>query len=149
MSGALCSGGTDNVVTVGTVTIGAGVASIGTVGLDAGVNYIGRVRVTDGVTNTLLAAFVASIGTTASGGNILAAAGVGVRHRIFLLTISVDTAGLVTISDGVGAAYMAANSSFTFDFQHIGLLQTTAATAITCTNAGGGNFTAHVTYLDV
>jgi len=85
--------------------------------------------------------------TAASGNNILAGGGGAVKNRLFLLQISVDTAGLVTIADFTTIkVYMAANSSFTWDFGHIGVKQGTANTAITLTNAGGGNFTASVIY---
>jgi hypothetical protein len=68
------------------------------------------------------------------------------KHRIFRLTITVDTAGTATISDGFGAVYLAANGTVTLDFNPVGHLQTTANTAITITNSGGGNVSAHGTY---
>jgi len=84
----------------------------------------------------------------ASGSNLLAGVG-SMKHRLFLLTITVDTTGLVTLSDFTNLKmYMVANSSCTFDFQSVGALQTTANTNLTITNSGGGNFTAAVTYRD-
>ena len=85
--------------------------------------------------------------SAASGNNILASAGASTYNRIYLLTITVDTAGLVTISDYTTLKfYLPANGSITIDAQHLGIKQGTANTAITCTNAGGGNFTAFCVY---
>ena len=105
-----------------------------------------KTRVWDGTTIIKYPTTAASSITAASGQNILAAGGGAVKNRIFLLSISVDTAGLVTIADGIGKVYLPANGTYVFDFGGIGVKQTTANTAITCTNAGGGNFTAYVLY---
>lgn len=89
----------------------------------------------------------AAMAQAASGNNLLAAAGVGLKYRIFLLTVSADTAGLITVSDFTNCKhYFAANGSITWDFGSAGILQGTANTAITITNAGGGNFGANVLY---
>ena len=84
----------------------------------------------------------------ASALTILAAGGAGVKNRIFRLRISVDTAGLVTIADFTTIkVYLPANGTYTWDFTETGgWKQNTANTAITATNAGGGNVTAYCTY---
>lgn len=100
----------------------------------------------DGTTNIKLGALQAHA-AAASGGNILAAGAAGVKNRIYLLQVSVDTAGTITIGDYTNLKfYAAANSTTTLDFGHLGVKQGTAATAITCTNASGGNFTSNVIY---
>jgi len=69
------------------------------------------------------------------------------KHRIFLLQISVDTAGLVTIADFTNLkVYLPANGTWTWDFGPLGVKQGTANTAITLTNAAGGNATASLLY---
>ena len=77
--------------------------------------------------------------TAASGNNCMAAAGADIKNFVVQIIISVDTAGLVTFSDGIGSVYLAANTPFSIDFIPA-KPQDTANTAITCTNAGGGNF---------
>lgn len=75
----------------------------------------------------------------------LASAGAGKYNRVHEITFTVDTAGLVTLSDGMGLYYMAANTSITQQFKQ-GKRQATVATAITITNAGAGNVTCAGTY---
>jgi len=75
----------------------------------------------------------------------LAGAGAGKFNRVHEITFSADTAGLVTLADGMGVYYMAANTSITQQFKQ-GKRQSTANTAITITNAGAGNVTCAGTY---
>lgn len=83
-----------------------------------------------------------SLGTTlvsvtgASALTVLAAAGAGVKYRIYQLQIGSNTAGAVVMSDSLGTYYCPANSTITIDFGHLGILQGTAATAVTATLAG-------------
>jgi len=82
----------------------------------------------------------------ASGANLLAAGTGTTKHKIFYCLLSVDTAGTVTLADGLGTYYMTAGETIPIDFRPLGLEQTTADTAITVTNGGGGNFSASLTY---
>lgn len=112
----------------------------------AGSAYIGRVRRTDGTTDEVFPT-LSAVTSGASGANLLAAGSGSTKHKIFYMILSVDTAGTVTLSDGMGVHYMAASSNVIVDFRPIGFEQTTADTAITVTNSGGGNFSASLTYL--
>ncbi len=114
--------------------------------LQAGTAYVGKVRRTDGTTDETLPTTAASV-SGASAANLLAA-GSG-KHKIFYMILNVDTAGTVTVSDGIGVFYMGAATSVVLDFRPLGLSQDTATTAITVTNGGGGNFNASLTYTDV
>jgi hypothetical protein len=87
-----------------------------------------------------------TVATNGASALTVIAASASNKHRIFRLTITADTAGTVTISDGFGAVYVPANGTVTVDFNPVGHLQTTANTAITLTNSGGGNLSAHGTY---
>ncbi len=113
--------------------------------LSAGTEYAGRVRRTDGTTDEVLPTTAASP-SGASGANLLAAGSGTTKHKIFYMILSVDTAGTVTVSDGIGVFYMGAGTSVVVDFRPIGLAQNTADTAITVTNGGGGNWSASLTY---
>lgn len=93
-------------------------------------------------------ATTSAIAAVASGGNLLAAGGAGIKHRLFTVIVSVDTAGTITLSDSCGAFYAGANTTTIMDYGTVGLLQGTANTAITLTNTGGGNFKACVVYRD-
>ena len=115
-----------------------------TVKLDAGTNYIGRARLTDGTTDEKLP--TASVAANGASALTVIAAVAASKHRIFRLTISADTAGTVTVSDGFGAVYLPALAHITIDFGRLGRLQTTANTNITITNSGAGNVSAHGTY---
>ncbi len=97
-----------------------------------------EVKVADGST-----AFAVN-GTSAL--TILASAGVGLKNRIFKVVLTAVSAGTLTISDGFGAVYLPANGSVVLDFGPTGKLQATAATAITATNSGTGNVSAHGSY---
>jgi hypothetical protein len=81
----------------------------------------------------------------ASPQTVLATAGAGKKNRLHELTITSDTTGLITISDGVGRFYLLANMPMQISWIQ-GKLQSTANTAITITNAAGGNVTAEGTY---
>lgn len=82
----------------------------------------------------------------ASGATIKADPGAGNKWRIVTMLLTVDTAGLVTISDGATLLkmYMAIGVPVFADYRPIGRLQPTAHAAITMTNAGGGNVAADV-----
>ncbi len=141
--------GTQNIGDVDIASIAAGTNNIGDVdvaSIAAGTNYIGRVRSTDGTTDEVFPTATFAVGG-ASPQTLIAAGASGEKHRIVKMTISADTAGLITISDGIGTFYLGANQSVQICFDPIGRQQTTAATAITMTNAGGGNVTAAGTYL--
>lgn len=115
-----------------------------TVKLDAGTSYVGKVRLTDGTADERLP--TTSVATNGASALTVIAAVAASKHRIFRLTISADTAGTVTISDGFGAVYLPALAHMTIDFGRLGRLQTTANTNITITNSGAGNVSAHGTY---
>ena len=141
--------GTQNIGDVDIASIAAGTNNIGDVdvaSIAAGTNYIGRVRSTDGTTDEVFPTATFAVGG-ASPQTLIAAGASGEKHRIMKITISADTAGLITLSDGIGTFYLGANQSVSIDFSPIGRQQTTAATAITMTNAGGGNVAAAGTYL--
>jgi len=160
-----------------TVKLAAGVALIGKVGIDqttpgttnrvdigaalpAGTNLLGKVgidqttpgttnrvdaRITDGTTYEKLP--TSTFATNGGSGLSAIAASAGNKHRIYSLTISADTAGTITISDGFAAIYLPATLvPVTIDFGRLGRLQNTANTAITITNSGAGNVSAHGTY---
>lgn len=82
----------------------------------------------------------------ASGATIRADPGAGNKWRIMSMLLTVDTAGLVTVSDGATLlkAYMAIGVPVFADYRPVGRLQPTAHAAITMTNAGGGNVAADV-----
>lgn len=106
-----------------------------------------KTRVWDGTTT--LKYPTTCVGVQAASGNNIIGATASKKHRLFLVTISVDTAGTITLSDCTTLkAYMAANTSITLDFGAVGFLQGTSNTAIQCTNSGGGNFTAVALYSD-
>ena len=73
-------------------------------------------------------------------------ASAGNRHRIFNMTVTANTTGTLTISDGFGAVYAIIGTPIALDFKMLGKLQTTVNTNITITNSGGGNVSAHGTY---
>lgn len=106
--------------------------------LPAGTNNIGKVVPSDGTTDLKLPTSVV-VEQGASALTLLAAGGASNYYRIFLLTISADTAGLLTVSDGIGKHYISANGSVVLDFAGIGKKQTTSNTILTITNSGGGN----------
>ena len=82
----------------------------------------------------------------ASGLTVIAASP-GNKHRIYKITITADTAGTITISDGFGAIYHIVNAGIApINFGVVGHLQDTANIAITITNSGGGNVSAHGAY---
>jgi len=81
----------------------------------------------------------------ASPQTLLAAAGASTYNRIHSMTISTDTAGLITVSDGICRVYAAINTPVNIIFTN-GKKQTTSNTAITVTNAGGGNVAAECVY---
>jgi len=108
--------------------------------LPAGSNTIGKVNINGENLPTLTFAV-----NGASGSTIIAASASN-KHRLFKLMIAADSTGVVTISDGFNAVYMPANGTVNIDFGPIGKLQGTANTAITVTNSGGGNVSAHGTY---
>ena len=110
-----------------------------------GTDYIGKTRRTDGTTDEVLPT-TAAVASGASGANLLAAGSGTTKHKIFYCLLSVDTAGTVTLSDGMGVHYMTAGETIPIDFRPLGLEQDTADTAITVTNGGGGNFSASLTY---
>jgi len=112
---------------------------------DASGRLYTRAIITDGTTDEVLPTTAASV-SGASGANLLAAGSGTTKHKIFKMILSVDTTGTVTISDGIGVHYMTANVPAYIDFRPIGLAQSTADTAITVTNGGGGNFSASLTY---
>lgn len=96
-----------------------------------------------------ISAILPNLSFATSGGSPLtaiASAGAGKKNRIFKMVLTADTIGTLTISDGFGAVYLTASTPVTLDFNTIGQLQTTADTAITVTNSGGGNISAHGTY---
>jgi hypothetical protein len=112
--------------------------------LPAGSANIGKVVPTDGTTDVKLPTTVVDV-QGASALTLLAASASN-KHRIFLLSVSADTVGLLTVSDGIGKHYCAANGQVVFDFGPLGQLQDTANTAITITNSGGGNVAATCLY---
>jgi|GEM_PF-3306957 len=131
-----------------TVKLAAGVALIGKVGIDQttpGTTNRVDARVTDGTTYEKLP--TSTFATNGGSGLSAIAASAGNKHRIYSLTISADTAGTITISDGFAAIYLPATLvPVTIDFGRLGRLQNTANTAITITNSGAGNVSAHGTY---
>lgn len=72
---------------------------------------------------------------------IVAAAGAGLKRRLFNLTVGASTAGLITVADGANIAlfYAAANTVTQITFGKDGIKQPTANAAITLTAGGGGN----------
>ena len=87
------------------------------------------------------------VAVTGASALTLLAAVASTKHRIFLLSITADTAGLITIADmTTPKCYLPANGSYVFDFGALGLKQGTANTAITLTNSGGGNLSAYAIY---
>lgn len=116
--------------------------------LHEGTSYVGKVRKTDGTTDETFPTTAASV-SGASTDNLLAASTGTKKHKIFYMILNVDTAGTVTVSDGIGVFYMGASTSVVLDFRPLGLSQSTADTAITVTNGGGGNWNASLTYSTV
>jgi hypothetical protein len=103
--------------------------------LPSGTNTIGKVG---GGANVVIVGGASPL-------TVLAAHATG-KYTFWRLTVTADSAGLVTLSDGLGTLYMGANSQVTIDLNPVGKEQTTAATAITATNAGGGNLSVIAVY---
>lgn len=70
------------------------------------------------------------------------------KHRLHSMVLSADTTGLVTINDGIGRFYITASIPVSVQWGTDGKLQTTANTALTATNAGGGNIACCGVYND-
>jgi hypothetical protein len=100
----------------------------------------------DAFGNTVIYPNLTFAASGASALTILPSAGATSKNRIFNMTITASAAGTLTISDGFGAVYAGATVPYVLNFGVIGRLQTTVNTAITITNSGGGNVSAHGAY---
>lgn len=84
----------------------------------------------------------------ASGANLLAAGGAGLKHRIWKLFFYAGASTSVTLSDGAGVFATDASGKLELDFNPVGDIQGTAATAITATTGDASAWTATVIYKD-
>lgn len=106
--------------------------------------YTNKSLITDSTTDIIFPTSGADV-QGASPQTLLPAAGAGKFNRIHSMTISCSVNGLITVSNGIGRFYTAANRFVNVQWPN-GKKQSTANTAITVTNSAGGSVAAECTY---